>query len=405
MNVLIFGLGLHGGGSAAARYYAHRGDTVRVTDLRSSSQLTEAVGQLRALPLSYTFDRHEAEDVRWADLIIKNPAASPGHPLLRGSEAKTTTDIRELLSYCASRPSVELIGVSGTKGKSSTVNTLSQLLSGEGRNVLVSGNIGVSGFDTLRSLYALSGSVTLVIELSSFQIRDLFHYGIPDGLRFSSLFLTSLYPDHLDYYASVSDYIDEKMQLYALDSGTVYYNSQASEFLRARGYRIPEAVRIYRSLSELYQSASHPALTALAHRNQFIRCTGVISWYDDSAATIPEATIHTLTEHSRPYVLICGGSDKYSDYSPLAQSLRKAQAVCLLAGSATDRSLIPLLEQEQIPFLGPFSSMKEAVHASSGAVTTCDACDVILSPAAASFSLFRHSDERGDIFVREVNAL
>ena len=405
MNVLIFGLGLHGGGSAAARYYAHRGDTVRVTDLRSSSQLTDAIGQLRAVPVSYTLGRHEAEDVKWADIIIKNPAVSPDHPLLRGCEAKTSTDIRELLTYCAGRPAVELIGVSGTKGKSSTVNTLSQLLPGEGRDVLVSGNIGVSGFDTLTSLYALSGSVTLVIELSSFQIRDLFYYGIPHGLQFSSLFLTSLYPDHLDYYDSVSDYIDEKMQLYTLDCRSTYYHSQAAQFLRARDYLIPEAVRIYRSLSELYQSASYHTLTTLAHRNQFIRCTGTTSWYDDSAATIPEATIHTLTEHGRPYILICGGSDKYSDYSPLAASLRKAQTVCLLAGSATYRSLIPLLEQEQIPFLGPFSSMKEAVRASSQAALSCDECDVILSPAAASFSLFRHSDERGEVFAREVNAL
>ncbi len=405
MNVLIFGLGLHGGGSAAARYYAHRGDSVRITDLKSSSQLPEAIGQLSDLSVRYTLGRHEPEDVRWADLIIKSPAVSPDRPLLTGSEAKTTTDIRELLTYCASRPSVELIGVSGTKGKSSTVNTLRQLLCREGREVLVSGNIGVSGFETLTALGSINGSVTLVIELSSFQIRDLFWYGIPDGLRFSSLFLTSLFPDHQDYYGSVSEYIDEKMQLYALDSGTVYYNNQAYEFLRTGGYHIPETVRTYRVLSELYDAASHQEFTTLPHRNQFIRSTGKTAWYDDSAATIPEATIHTLTEHSRPYILICGGSDKHSDYSILTEYLRKAQAVCLLAGSATDRALIPLLEEQGIPYLGLFFSMKEAVLASIRAAHMDDECDVILSPGAASFSLFRHSDERGDIFAREVNAL
>ncbi|MBN2858882.1 MAG: hypothetical protein JXK93_01300 [Sphaerochaetaceae bacterium] len=405
MNVLVFGLGLHGGGVASARYYAQQGDSVCVTDLRERSQLAKQIEQLADLPIRYALGGHSSEDVRWADIIIKNPAVPPTHRLLIGTETCTTTDIRELLTGCATHSSIALIGVSGTKGKSSTVHTLKQLFMREGKKVLVSGNIGISGFETLQVLDGIKGDVTVVIELSSFQIRDLFLYGVPQGTTFSALFLTSLYADHQDYYRSVTEYVNEKLQLYTLNSTATYYSRQASDFLVKNGYRLPEHVTIYRSLSDLFETDLAGGLTGLPHRDQFIRTIGSTDWYDDSAATIPEATIHTLTSHKGRYILICGGSDKRSDYSVLSESLKSAQMICLLPGEATIRSIIPLLETSRIPYRGPFSSMKEAVRCAYQAAQECETCDVILSPSSASFSLFRNSDERGETFIDEVNAL
>lgn len=405
MNVLVFGLGLHGGGVASARYYAQKGDSVCVTDLTERSRLKDQLEQLADLPVRYTLGGHTSEDVRWADIIIKNPAVPPNHPLLIGAEARVTTDIRELLTYCATHPSITLIGVSGTKGKSSTVHTLKHLYMSEGKQVLISGNIGISGFDTLQALTRIKGEVTVVIELSSFQIRDLFLYGVPPGTTFSALFLTSLYTDHQDYYRSVTEYINEKLQLYTLDSTDIYYSSQAADYVLKNGYGLPEDVTIYRSLSDLYETDLTGGLKGLPHRDRFIRTVGSTAWYDDSAATIPEATVHTLTAHKGRYILICGGSDKRSDYSVLRESFKKAQMICLLCGEATTRSIIPLLENNHIPYKGPYCSMKEAVQCACQAAGECENCDVILSPASASFSLFRNSDERGDTFIDEVNAL
>ena len=405
MNVLIFGLGLHGGGAASARYFAQRGDSVCVTDLKEPAQLEEQLEQLADLPIRYALAGHTAEDVRWADCIIKSPAVPPIHPLLLGFESVTTTDIRELLTYCASHSSIDLIGVSGTKGKSSTVHTLKQLLMRDGKRVLISGNIGISGFETLQALEGIKGEVTVVIELSSFQIRDLFLYGIPQGSAFSALFLTSLYADHQDYYRSVREYVDEKIQLYTLKSTAIYYSKQAYGFLIENGYRISEDITIYRSLSDLYEMELQGTLTGLPHRNQLVHSIDTIAWYDDSAATIPEATVHTLRSHKDRYILICGGSDKRSDYSVLTEAFRRAQMICLLPGEATSRSIIPLLEKSHIPYRGPFSSMKEAVVCAYQAAKECETCDVILSPSSASFTLFRNSDERGDTFTEEVRAL
>ncbi len=405
MNVLIFGLGLHGGGASAARYYAQKGDTVCVTDMNSASQLQSQIDTLSDLSISYTLGGHTGEDIEWADMIIKSPAVSPAHPLLAHQDNLITTDIIELLSYCSSRPEITLIGVSGTKGKSSSVNTLKQIHTDMGEKVFISGNIGISGFETLTQLQRTSGPCILILELSSFQIRDLFCYGTPEEYHFTSLFLTSIYADHQDYYETFQEYVEEKLLLYTLHHSHLYISEQASSFLSSYDYPIHTDASVYSSLYQLYGRKEPEQKEMLPHRNSLVGMSGYLSWYDDSAATIPEATLFTLSRHDRPFILICGGSDKHCDYAILRESFLEAVSVILLSGEATSRGMIPILQHEGVRYHGPFGSMNEAVMCARRIAPCIDPIDVILSPAAASFSLFANSDERGDIFIESVNAL
>lgn len=138
------------------------------------------------------------------------------------------------------------------------------------------------------------------------------------------------------------------------------------------------------------------------HRLEFVARVRGVSWYNDSAATIPDAAIAAIESFSAPILLIAGGSDKMSDFSAFVRKARTLKSIILLAGSGTDR-IVPLLVEHHIAYGGPFRSMGEAVDAADSIAQEGDI--VLLSPGCASFGMFRHEFERGDIFKKEVARL
>ncbi len=117
------GLGLNGGGLASARYFARHGAQVTVTDLRAQELLRDSIDRLSGLPVRYVLEKHEERDFAEADLVIKNPAVSPGSPFLLAARARgvpVETDLSVFLSQ-AGNP---IIGVTGSKGKSTTASAI-----------------------------------------------------------------------------------------------------------------------------------------------------------------------------------------------------------------------------------------------------------------------------------------
>jgi UDP-N-acetylmuramoylalanine--D-glutamate ligase len=123
-----------------------------------------------------------------------------------------------------------------------------------------------------------------------------------------------------------------------------------------------------------------------------------VNYYNDSAATIPEAAAAAVRAFDTPLVLVAGGSDKGCDFAPLIEALKEAKdagrlcAVVLLPGKGTDR-LIPELEQTGVAFTGPVASAEEAALAAKDAARGGDT--VVLSPGCASFGLFLNEFDRG----------
>ena len=146
MKVTVMGLGLNGGGVASARWLARHGARVTVTDLRAADLLVESMERLAELPVRYVLGKHDEEDFTGADLVIKNPAVPPSSPFLQAARARGVrieTDLSIFLSV-ARNP---VIGVTGSKGKSTTASAIAWCLGRVDPGTILAGNITVSPLD------------------------------------------------------------------------------------------------------------------------------------------------------------------------------------------------------------------------------------------------------------------
>ncbi|MEI8092618.1 MAG: UDP-N-acetylmuramoyl-L-alanine--D-glutamate ligase [Spirochaetales bacterium] len=204
LKVTVMGLGLNGGGLASTRYFASRGAKVTVTDLRLEEVLEPTLTQLQGLDLRFVLGRHEEEDFRSADLVVKNPAVRPGNPFLALAK-RVETDLSVFLAALAEPDRKNpVLAVTGSKGKSTTATALHALLSSQNPGARLGGNITVS---PLSFLDELQPGAPVVLELSSWQLADLKGRGL---LRPQVAAVTNLLWDHMNAYATQEAYADDK---------------------------------------------------------------------------------------------------------------------------------------------------------------------------------------------------
>ena len=455
MKVLVMGLGLHGGGAEAARYLANLGAEVTVTDLRDEKVLAPSIEKLKTLPVRYVLGRHEMDDFRKADMVVKNPGVKGDSPFLMAAK-RIETDISLFLSAgLLSSGKVRLIAVTGSKGKSSVSSALHWVLrqrsSISGASWL-GGNITVS---PLSFLDTLREGDDVVLELSSWQLGDL---RLHNTLKPRAAIITAIMEDHLDRYGSMEAYVDDKRLIYQNQNekdvtvagndawGKSFLKETRGRKLIYSGDPLPEAVSggwIVNSsgpgVARLYQESSisgsigaiaevvpehllvpgyHQKQNLLAaalalldlglkpdfirenlgrfpgieHRLEFFHEAGGIRFYNDSAATIPEAAAAAIKAFEDPPVLVTGGTDKNLDFSPLARAAVNAKALILLAGTGSDK-LKTLLDGAGIRYQGPFGNLDAAIQAALNVAESGDT--VILSPGCTSFGMFLNEFDRG----------
>jgi UDP-N-acetylmuramoylalanine--D-glutamate ligase len=464
LKVLIMGLGLHGGGLESARFLLKRGAIVSVTDLRDEKTLMPTIEQLdtacRLLgqePVHYCLGRHEIEDFRKADIVIKNPGVRPDSPYLQVSR-RLETDISLFLAESPAR----LFAVTGTKGKSGTSSALHWILKKD-RNAgkaFLGGNITVS---PLTFLDELSEKDDVVLELSSFQLGDIKNHAAADGsklLKPAAAVLTSIMPDHLDRYNSMEEYIDDKRNIYrAQDANCItvagddswgksfhaeskgralVYSHSILPQGQSGGWLTEDGTGFARLYSpdgipgetaavvpkKLLTPGSHQKQNLLAaslaaygfgvkantifqaletypgieHRLEMFFESKQIRFYNDSAATIPQAAASCVEALSPNLVLVTGGTDKNLDFTPLAKAGGKIKGIVLLAGSGSEK-LSRLLDEEGIKYHGPFDDLEKAVCRAleiAGTVKPGEGTmNVVLSPGCASFGMFLNEFDRG----------
>lgn len=428
-RVTVMGLGLHGGGLATARYLHGRGAVVTVTDLRSPEVLAPAVDQLPG-DVRIVLGEHREEDFRDAALVVKNPAVPRTSPLLQLASA-VTTDIAIFFSEWTHRLGDRrgpLIAVTGTKGKSSTASATEFVLKRAYEGTRLGGNITVSPLSFLDSL---GPDDPVVLELSSFQLGDLrfcreFNRqqqhdrresnrrgDLSDPMLFPRVdadvaLITSIFPDHLDYYDSMEQYVADKTEIVrhlrhgslcivgcgdpwdgqfinALEPhsetsvvrleevmdlrdsvDTPVRNSEGEALLPLdlavagahMRRNLTMAVLVARHLGVVPEEARTGAalFRGVPHRLENLGTRDGITLINDPAATIPEAALAAARSYSTPVVLITGGSDKGLDLDPLVEAGRIVAAgggaIVLLAGTATNR-LLPMLASHNLPVFGP----------------------------------------------------
>lgn len=455
LRVTVMGLGLNGGGLASARFFALAGAEVTVTDRKTESELAPSVAALAGLPgVRLVLGRHELDDFAKADCVIKNPGVKlEGNEFLEAARS-IETDVSVFLRLSRA----PILAITGSKGKSSTVSALHHGLLALGYRAFLGGNITVS---PLTFLDQTDDSTPVTLELSSWQLADLRGRAL---LKPRVAVLTPIMPDHQNWYGGMEPYVADKKLIYA-DQGPEGYTlcNRDDEWgpvfaretrARARWYsarplppgaegawlepdgrgmmnavpgaKAREAAEILpcelavpgahmrQNLLNAAQAlalfgarteAIGPALASfrgIEHRLEFFHEWGGARFYNDSAATIPEAVAAAISSFDSPVLLLSGGTDKGLDFAPLAERAERARRILLLAGSGTDK-LVSLLRARGIAFDGPYPDLPSLVRAAKAAVLPGDA--VVFSPGATSFGLFKNEFDRGNQFrdaVRDV---
>ncbi len=428
-RVLVMGLGVHGGGVGVARFLAERGAHVTVTDLNSAEQLAASLESLAELPITYVLGQHREEDFRSADLVVRNPAVPRHSPYLQVATAAGVPVVMEMTLFFAECPSRNIIGVTGTKGKTTTTLLLASIVQAHGWPHVVAGNLRRSALETLPHIERDSW---VVLELSSWQLEGL----IPLRRSPHVAVITNIMPDHLDRYASYAEYARSKGLIlrwqrpedYAVLNGSsrpvrplaeetvgrVVWFDPASE---TAGWEIAHLYGDHNRANVAAAAAAAgtlgistgvidravAAFPGVPHRLETIREFEGVRYINDTAATMPEALLAALAAMDRPTVLIAGGSDKGLDFSGVRAAVQRPEAmvtaVVLLAGTATTRVAAACGEKvigQPGDLAAALTTAREV--AEPGSV-------VLLSPGCASFGLFDSEFDRGDRFRKLVQAL
>jgi UDP-N-acetylmuramoylalanine--D-glutamate ligase len=440
-KTLIVGLGKTG--LSCARYLAARGVALAVTDSREHPPGLE---KLQALypDLAIFVGGFQPEVFRAANHLVVSPGVPLSEPLIqtaRDEGAEVMGDI-ELFARAAKAP---VVAITGSNGKSTVTTLLGEMARIAGINVAIGGNLGEPALDLLDDQVEL-----YVLELSSFQLESTW------SLQPAAAVVLNVSADHLDRYPDLDAYAATKASIYRQADAAVINRddalvaTMATGVKRSVGFTLGEAqgddfglltkaggswlargqealiaadeLRIkgrhnlanalaalaLGSLLELPMNAMLTALRGfggLPHRTQFLTEKRGLQWYNDSKGTNPGATMAALkglqpASGSSRTVLIAGGECKGADFTELASvAALTTRAVVLIGRDA------PLLEAvlRQSCRLEHATTLEEAVSKAAQLGEPGDR--VLLSPACASFDMFRNFEERGEAFVRAVEAL
>ncbi len=398
-RALVMGLGVHGGGLGVARFLVQHGADVTVTDLRSPEALQSSLHALRDLPIRYRLGEHRDEDFQSVEIVVQNPAvprSSRYLQLARDAGAAVETEMTLFFRLCPG----PILGVTGTKGKTTTTTLAAAMVREQFPDTVVAGNLRVSA---LEQLAHIGPNTPVVLELSSFALEGLGEANLSP--RYACV--TNISPDHLDRYTSIEAYAEAKRQifLYQSDKGVVVLNARdrtvaswaadapgrvvwfdeqrdqlhtderATLFYGDRGLlwnepsthvagdrpiyleqiaqpgdvRLPGAhnlanVAAAAALAKAFGITSENIRRAIQsfrgveHRLELVRELDGVRYINDTAATVPEAAIAALRSFDAPIVLIAGGADKRLTFDAFAQTITgRTKAVVLLDGTATPK--------------------------------------------------------------------
>ncbi|MDP3772146.1 MAG: UDP-N-acetylmuramoyl-L-alanine--D-glutamate ligase [bacterium] len=436
-RVLVMGLGLHGGGVGTVKFLVRHGALVTVTDLRTRVVLQPSLTTLASCPtVAYVLGEHREKDFTDTDLILKNPGVRPDSPYLAAARAagiSVTTDLGIFFRICPAR----IIGVTGTRGKSTTAWLIWKFLRTKKRRVYLGGNIRRSVLEFAESLRR---GDTVVLELSSFQLEDLRSERRSPHIAV----MTNILRDHLNWHPTMAAYQHAKEVIFAFQKKDDYlYINPNDTALRHMAEKTcahveaPAAPKkflplIDNRLGEHYRAAVGLAIAVARHeripfgviervlasfrglpaRQEIIASIGGVSFVNDTTATVPDATIAALRrfrprarEHA--LVLIAGGQDKKLDFTEFVRVVAEyVDVLILLPGTATDSIRMMLAKKKDHTRLREIHDAKTMTDAIDEAWRGRRAGDwIILSPGATSFGLFTNEFNRGDMFAEAVEKL
>lgn len=446
-RVLVMGLGLHGSGIASARYAALQGAQVRVTDLRAASVLAPSIATLQGLPIEYVLGQHREEDFLWAEVVLHVPGVKRTSPYLQLAREHGAHIEQEIALFFHACPG-HLIGITGTRGKTTTSTLLYAIIRASGQHAVLGGN--VSGVETLSLLPEITPQTQVVLELSSWQLEALEPHHVSPAVAV----MTNIYPDHLDTYAGMQEYAAAKATIFRHQrAGDLAVFNYDNEWTRRMGQTAPAAQTWFASLARggsfkrgsdevvpllSCQTPLHGAhnlenillattvarllgvpdeiiassvrtFRGVAHRLQEVALIKGVRYINDTTSTTPVAGVAALSSFAGPIVLVAGGNTKHLplEHWP-ALIVERCRDLILLEGSGTDE-LLPAIDEQahscgrESPLRGVFASFPHALQAAVALTRPGDT--LLFSPGFTSFGMFLNEFDRGEQFIVYVQHL
>lgn len=398
------GLGLLGRAVGDAKFLAEQGAELIVTDLKREAELQPSLEVLKPFTnIAYRLGGHDLTDFRDRDYILKAPNVPLNSPYIAEAK-KNKIPVKMSASWFAELAGIPIVGVTGTRGKTTTTMMLDAIMRVAGMHVLLGGN--VRGVSTLALLPQLTSESIALMELDSWQCA-----GFGDEKMSPNIAVfTTFYQDHLNYYPSMDAYLDAKAQifLHQKPEDTLVISPQVVPYMEPFKHRIVSKVVIatprditlsvpgaHNQLNAACALEAARALgiddktslqalaefTGVSGRLELVREVHGVKIYNDTTSTTPEATLAALDAlGDERTILIMGGADKGLDMSRLEERLPNLKQVVRI---------------EQ----GLAEALKEALNVATPGDT------ILFSPAYASFGMFTNEYDRGDQFTALVKNL
>ena len=433
------GLGRFGGGVDSALFAVKSSADVLVTDLAAESELTDSLNALKGVSIEYRLGEHIDADFAGADILIVNPAVSPDNRYIRIAQqagALVTSQMEIFFQLCPA----QIIGITGANGKSTTTSLTAHLLQAGDQKVWLSGNIGHQPL--LAIVEKIDKDDIVVLEISNFQLEQLARIQVSPAIAL----ITNLTANHLDRHGTFEEYCRVKEGIFKYQKGDAacsavsifnaedsitcawyqkYLNDAGRKCLAFNADDVPdEYTRLFQlpgrtnrsnlaaalavvSCFDIAPSAMLSAIgtfKGLSNRCQFVAEINDVRWYDDSKATTPVSTMAALNGIDEPKILIAGGYDKQISFTELGACIAKRAKACVLIGQTASKIARAVESVENSDCVIKYAdSIEQAVKVSNELAVPKDV--VLMSPACASYDMFKNYIQRSEAFVEAVNML
>ena len=436
-KVCVVGLGISG--MESALFLKEKGARVWVTERRETPEIKERFEILMKKGIKGEIGKHSLSIINKMPILVLSSGVNPEEKWIRKIKDEGKKIISEIdlgLMFLES----PYIGVTGTNGKTTTVNLLKHIL-GEGAEI--SGNIETPLTKVLRREKSFSW---MIIEVSSFQLKKVENFS-----PYISIFL-NISPDHLNWHKDFNDYLSSKMKIFKkqkenqfallnaeedwwkkekitpevyffspqyhklqgcfVKNGWIIWRKEREEgIMPLEEWKLLGTHNLYnltsallagilagKNLSTLRERAR--TFRSLPHRLEFVRSVKGINFINDSKATNVDAVYHALISLPPGIILILGGMDKGNDYIPLFPIVKRRVSSIIAVGESREKIY---KEFSSLTNVRKAKSLEEAVK--KAYKLALPPGTVLLSPACASFDEFRNYEERGEVFKEIVNKL
>ncbi|MDR2514491.1 MAG: UDP-N-acetylmuramoyl-L-alanine--D-glutamate ligase [Christensenellaceae bacterium] len=446
MGKRVLVAGMARSGVAAASLLSAIGAEVTIYDQKGEAELAEALKPLEALPIKRVLGREP--ELAGFDLLVTSPGIPLTAPILRGAAQRGLKTIGELELASRLCPA-PIIAVSGTNGKTTTVTLLGEIFQNAGRLSFVVGNVGLP---FSQELPKIKPEDIVIAEVSSFQLETI------ESFRPETSLLLNITEDHLNRHGSMEEYIRLKARIFENQSGEdcvilnlddpllrdlapkakcrlAYFSlekqvkygcfleegyvafaekGEVKRIVLADEIRLPGKHNLQNSLAAATAAmiAGVPApvirhtlktFAGVEHRIETVRVLGGVTYINDSKGTNVDASIMAVRAMKAGSVLIAGGYDKHTDFLPFAEEIARSKIHTVVLIGETRGQIEGALRQVGFSAIEMAESFKEAVVLAGERAKSGE--NVLLSPACASFDMFKDYEERGRVFKEIVNAL